>query len=111
MREILTYKRYFLDFYDQLEEKAKEKVDYALMLLKKENRISTKFVKHLTVGIYELRAVFGNETYRILFIFDEGNIVVLFNAFKKKAQKTPRAEIDLAIRLKREYYESKQRHS
>ena len=108
MREILTFKHYFMDFYEKLSEKEQEKVDYALMLLKTQNWISTSFVKHLEDGIYELRAVYGNNSYRILFIFDAGNVVVLINAFQKKTKKTPRAEIDLAKRLKREYYESKQ---
>ena len=104
----MTFKRYFLDFYEILEEKAQEKVDYALMLLKTQNRVSARFVKHLGEGIYELRAVYGPNTYRLLFFFDEGNIVVLLNVFQKKTRKTPRVEIALAKRLKTEYYESKQ---
>ena len=108
MRELVTFKRYFLDFYEILEEKAQEKVDYALMLLKTQNRVSARFVKHLGEGIYELRAVYGPNTYRLLFFFDEGNIVVLLNVFQKKTRKTPRVEIALAKRLKTEYYESKQ---
>lgn len=108
MRELVTFKRYFLDFYEILEEKAQEKVDYALMLLKTQNRVSARFVKHLGEGIYELRAVYGDNTYRLLFFFDEGNTVVLLNVFQKKTRKTPRAEIALAKRLKAEYYESKQ---
>ena len=107
MRRIDTYKRYFLDFYESLGEKEREKVDYALMLLKTQNRISAKFVKHLEEGIFELRAIYGGDTYRILFFFHEGNIVILCNAFQKKTQKTPRAEIELAKRLRRAYYESK----
>lgn len=107
MRRIDTYKRYFLDFYESLGEKGREKIDYALMLLKTQNRISAKFVKHLADGIFELRAIYGGDTYRILFFFDEGNIVILCNAFQKKTQKTPRAEIELAKRLRRAYYESK----
>lgn len=56
---------------------------------------------------FELRAVYGGDTYRILFFFDEGNIVILCNAFQKKTQKTPRAEIELAKQLRRAYNESK----
>lgn len=107
MRRIDTYERYFLDFYESLGEKEKEKIDYALMLLKTQNRVSAKFVKHLEDGIFELRAVYGGDTYRILFFFDEGNIVILCNAFQKKTQKTPRAEIELAKQLRRAYNESK----
>lgn len=43
--------------------------------------------------------------FRIFFIYDGDTIVVLFNCFKKKTQKTPNSEIEKAIRLKNEYYE------
>lgn len=109
MREIHTYKRYFLDFYEAQDDDVREKIDYALMLLKTQNRISTKFVKHIEEGIFELRAEYKSNIYRIFFIFfDNGNIVVLFNGFQKKTQKTPRAEIEMAKRIKKEYYESKE---
>lgn len=107
MRKILTYKRYFREFYDALEDGAREKVDYALMLLKVQHRVSEKFVKHLEDGIFELRAEYRSDIYRIFFIFDNGNAVVLFNGFQKKTRKTPRREIDMARRLKKEYYEGK----
>ena len=111
MREIFTFKHYFKDFYDTLVDAAKEKVDYALMLLKIQSRISAKFVKYIEEGIFELRAEYKNNVYRIFFIFDEGNIVVLFNGFQKKTQKTPRSVIETAKRIKKEYYESKRGHS
>ena len=38
---------------------------------------------------------------------DEGNLVILFNAFQKKSQKTPKAEIEKAKRIMNEYYEQK----
>ena len=46
-------------------------------------------------------------TLQPIFIFDNGNIVVLFNGFQKKSQKTPQKELDKAIKLKEEYYASK----
>ena len=48
-----------------------------------------------------------NNEFRIFFIYDGEVIVVLFNAFRKKTQKTPDSEIRKAIRLKEEYYETK----
>lgn len=33
-------------------------------------------------------------------IFDVGNIVVLFNGFQKKTQKTPENEVLLALKIK-----------
>ena len=35
--------------------------------------------------------------------FDEGKLVVLANGFQKKTQKTPRQEIDKALKIKEEY--------
>lgn len=77
-------------------------------MLKTSNRIATKFVKHIEDGLYELRAEYRGNIFRVFFIFDEGNIVVLFNGFQKKSQKTPQKEIKEALRLKKEYYEGKQ---
>jgi phage-related protein len=48
--------------------------------------------------------------YRIFFIFDEGKIVILFNGFQKKTQKTPESEIDKALKIKEKYYAYKQSH-
>ena len=66
-----------------------------------------KFVKYLRDEIYELRAEYESNIYRVFFIFDSGNIVVLFNGFQKKTQKTPKNELEKAIKLKEEYYASK----
>lgn len=60
-----------------------------------------------TDGLFEIRVEYGSNIYRIFCCFDEGRIVVLFNAFQKKTQKTPQKEIEKALRLKREYFELK----
>ena len=43
--------------------------------------------------------------YRVFFILDDGNIIILFNGFQKK---TPKQEIEKAIKLKNQYYAEKQ---
>lgn len=107
IREIFTFKNYFLDFISTLEPKVVEKIDYGLSLLESQDRVSKKFVKYLRDDIYELRAEYDGNIYRVFFIFDEGKIVVLFNGFQKKSQKTPPNEIEKAIRIKEEYYATK----
>jgi phage-related protein len=107
-REITAYKNYFWDFISTLHEKASKKVFYSLDMLKKKDRVSEKFIKSIRDGIYELRAEYEGNIYRIFFCFDEGNIVILFNGFQKKTTKTPENEIRKAIQLKNEYYASKQ---
>lgn len=107
-RRILTYGGYFEAFMRTLEERVQEKIHYGLLLLKTQDRLPRKFVKLIRNGLYELRTEYEGNIYRVFFIFDEGNIVVLFNGFQKKSQKTPPSEIDRAIRIKQAYYEDKQ---
>lgn len=106
-RKILVYKDYFLTFYRALEAGAQKKIDYVLDVLKMQDRVSENFVKYIKEGIYEIRASYNGNIYRAFFIFDEGNIVMLFNGFQKKSQKTPSKEIDKALELKKEYYAGK----
>lgn len=80
---------------------------YLLSLLETEDRMPVKFIKHISDGIYELRLSYSGNIYRLFFIFDEGNIVVLFNGFQKKTQKTPKTEIEKAKKIKEDYYEHK----
>lgn len=107
IRQIKVYGRYFLDFYNGLDKVAQRKIDYVLTRLRRQERVEIKFVKHIRDGVYEIRAEHSGNTYRVFFIFDDGNIVVLFNGFQKKSQKTPEREIRQAIKLKNEYYEQK----
>ena len=107
-RKIRTYGGYFEKFMETLNEKEQEKVQYGLLLLKTQERLSTKFVKSIRDGIFELRTEYGGNIYRVFFIFDEGNIVILFNEFQKKTQKTPNSEIEKAIKIKEAYYADKQ---
>ena len=107
-RKIRTYGGYFEAFMETLKEKEQEKIQYGLLLLKSQDRLPKKFVKLVRDGIYELRTEYGGNIYRVFFIFDEGEIVVLFNGFQKKTQKTPQNEIEKAIKIKEAYYADKQ---
>ena len=109
-RTIITFGNYFDDFLKSLSEKEREKVDYGLVLLKTQDRLPVKFVKHIKEGLYELRTEYNGNIYRVFFIFDEGKIVVSFNGFQKKSQKTPAKEITKALKIKEEYYEYKRQH-
>ena len=107
-REIIVFGNHFLEFFAKLDRKTKEKITYVLDLLKFMDRVPEKFMKHLegTDGLYELRIKSGSDIYRLFCCFDKGKIVVLFNAFQKKTQKTPKNEIELALRLKAEYFKT-----
>jgi phage-related protein len=105
VRKIITYKNYFTDFYKSQDNKIQEKIEYVLDLVRFENQIPVKFFKHLenTDGIYEIRVFTTFKSIRILCFLDKGELIVLTNCFLKKSQKTPRKEIELAERLKKEY--------
>jgi putative addiction module killer protein len=107
-RRILTYGGYFERFMSELDDKTQTKIQYGLMLLKTQDKLTSKFVKHIRDGVYELRTEFNRNIYRVFFIFDGDKIVVLFNGFQKKTQKTPQKEIEKAIRIKEQYYADKQ---
>ena len=40
---------------------------------------------------------------RIFCFFDQGKRIVLANGFQKKTQRTPKSEIEKAVKIKREY--------
>jgi len=106
-RKILFYKDYFISFYRSLEAGAQKKIDYVLGMLKIQERVNDKFIKFIRDGIYEIRASHNGNIYRVFFIFDDGNIVMLLNGFQKKTQKTPTKEIYKALEIKKEYYAGK----
>ena len=109
-RKIIFYKNYFLDFYQQQDQKVKVKIQYVFELIRQVDKVPEKFLKHLTGtdGLYEIRIAYQSNSYRVFCCFDEGQLVVLFNGFQKKTQKTPGNEIDKALQLKKEYFDSKQ---
>lgn len=106
-RKITTFGTYFREFMTSLDDKAQFKINQGLLLLATQPRLSTKFVKSIRDGLFELRTEWNGNIYRVFFIFDNGNIVVLFNGFQKKSQKTPNSEINKALKIKAEYYGSK----
>ena len=111
VREIKFYKNYFIDFYISLGSSTQDKIEYVFKVIRTVDKIPEKFFKHLegTDGLYEIRIKSGSNIYRVFCCFDAGRIVILFNGFQKKSQKTPRKEILRAIKLKEDYFNTKGR--
>ena len=88
-REIIFYENHFIEFYQQQDEKVKEKIKYVLELIKQVEKVPEKFLKHLTGtnGLYEIRIEYQSNIYRIFCCFDKGKLVVLFNGFQKRHRK------------------------
>lgn len=108
-RQIIFYENHFLDFFKIQDEKVKSKIKHVLELIKQVEKVPEKFLKNLSGsdGLYEIRVEYQSNIYRIFCCFDKGNLVILFNAFQKKTQKTPMAELEKATKLKKRYFENK----
>jgi len=109
IRNIFYYREYYLNFFDKLKPEVKKKLNWTLQLVATLERLPEKYFKHLsgTTGLYEIRVEVGSDIYRVFSFFDKGQLVVLVNGFQKKTQKTPKSEIDLAEKLKKEYFDEK----
>jgi phage-related protein len=109
VREIIFYEDYFFAFYSAQNEKVQSKIDEVLYMITVLEKIPKKFFEHIsgTNGVFEIRIELGGNIFRVFCCFDEGKLIVLFNGFQKKSQKTPKKEIEKAEKLKSEYLNSK----
>ena len=109
IREIIAYGDQYQEFMNGLSAVERNKILMALLLFTDNERIPAHYIKHLEDGIYEFRVTYiiSNE-FRIMFTYDGNKLVVLFNAFRKKTQKTPREEILKAKKLRDNYFKEKE---
>ena len=108
-RKIIFYQDYFIDFYKDLDIDVKSKFKYVFELIRQVERVPKKFLAPMTGydGLFEVRVEYKSNIYRVFCCFDQGKLVILFNGFQKKTQKTPKTEIEKAMRLKDEYFKNK----
>ena len=111
MRRTYVYGYDFWEFYDAQKPAVQGKIDWVIGLVRSLKMVPEKFFKHLegTDGLFEIRIKVGSDIFRIFCFFDKGDLVILLNGFQKKSAKTPRNEIERAVRLKQKYYEERSR--
>jgi phage-related protein len=104
-RNIQLYKEYFSDFYNKQKQKVKDKILWTFKIVETLKQVPTDYLKHIegTDGLYEIRVQTGSDIFRIFCFFDKGKLVVLANEFQKKTQKTPKTEIEKALKIKADY--------
>jgi phage-related protein len=109
-RTIIFYKDYFQEFFVKQRDKVKNKIIWTLELLEDIQKVPETYLKHIenTDGLFEIRIQLGSDIFRIFCFFDWGNLVVLTNGFQKKTQKTPKQEIEKALKIKQEYENERQ---
>jgi phage-related protein len=108
-RQITFFKEYFQSFFDKQSKKVRAKIVWTFDLVEDLRRVPETYLKHIenTDGLYEIRVQLGSDIFRIFCFFDQGQLVVLMNGFQKKTQKTPKKEIELALKIKAEYENEK----
>ena len=108
-RKIIFYGKYFAKFYIEQTTVVQAKIEFVLKMVRTVDKIPKKYFDHLTgtKGLFEIRVESESNIFRIFCCFDEGNIIILFNGFQKKSQKTPLEEIKLAEKLQKEYFSKK----
>ena len=108
-RTIIVYKDYFEEFFVKQRQKVKDKIIWTLDLIEDLQRVPETYLKHLesTDGLFEIRVQVGSDIFRIFCFFDRGQLIVLANGFHKKTQKTPKQEIEKALKIKQEYENEK----
>ena len=109
VRQVIAYINYFEDFLKNQPQKVQDKIYKIIEAIETLERVPTNYLKHLesTNGLYEARIRLSSNIWRVFCFFDNGNLVILLNGFQKKTQKTPKNEIEKALRLMEQYYNDK----
>ncbi len=109
IRTVIFFKNYFDEFFVKQKEKVQQKIVWTIDLIEELDRIPETYLKYIenTDGLYEIRVQQGSDIFRIFCFFDQGRLVVLANGFQKKTQKTPKFEIEKALKIKKEYENEK----
>ena len=102
VRTIIFYKDYFQDFFVKQRQKVRDKIVWTFDLIEIIDKVPETYLKYLegTDKLYKIRVQNGSDIFRIFCFFDEGNLVVLANGFQKKTQKTPKKQIEMALKIK-----------
>jgi phage-related protein len=109
LRDIFYYENYYLEFFEGLRPEVKKKFNWTLQLIATVEKIPKKYFDHMSnsTGIFEIRVEVGSDIFRVFSFFDKGNLIILLNGFQKKTQKTPKNQLELAEKLKKQYFDEK----
>jgi len=106
IRTIVVFEDHFKEFKKTLDKAVLKKIYEVFILIMSIPEIPSKFLRPIksVKGLYEIRVEYGSNIFRIFCCFDEGQIIILFNGFQKKSQKTPIDEIGKATALMKKYF-------
>ncbi len=93
------------EFLDSLNAKQTQKILWVLRVVRELPHVPKQYFKKLEGNndLWEGRAEFGGDAFRLLGFWNEGRLIILTNGFAKKTQKTPEREIALAVQRQRDH--------
>ena len=106
VREVIAYENHFEEFLLDQSKKVQDKIFKIIEAIETLERVPANYLKSIegTNGLYEARIQLGSNIWRVFCFFDNGKLVILLNGFQKKTQKTPKNEIEKALKLMDEYF-------
>ena len=97
------------EFLDKIEEKVRIKIIYNITKARLSN--DKDLFKKLTDEIWEFRTLFNKTHYRLFAFWDKSEkrdtVVISTHGLIKKTDKTPQGDLDKAERLRKKYFELK----
>ena len=109
VRQVIAYENHFENFLLEQPQKVQDKIFKIIEAIETLERVPANYLKSMegTNGLYEARIQLGTNIWRVFCFFDNGKLVILLNGFQKKTQKTPKNEMDKALKLMTKYYTEK----
>ena len=96
------------EFLLSLDKKMRAKMADTISILQDNGyELREPYSKHLSEGIFELRAKVGSDITRVLYFFYVERHIILTNGFIKKTQKTLPREIERAKKYRADYLRRK----
>lgn len=89
------------EFVRSLDTETKKEVGTLLMLIQSGKRLNEPQSKPMRIihkNAYELRVKDRKGSYRILYVLNIGNKILIPHAFTKKTKKMPKKEIEISIK-------------
>lgn len=113
VRTVIAFKNYFEDFLLEQPIKVQNKIFKIIEAIETLERVPSNYLKSIVEvdGLYEARIRLGSNIWRVFCFFDGDKLVILMNGFQKKTQKTPKNEIEKAIKIMNEYYKEKNKEN
>ncbi len=109
VRDVIAYKNYFEEFLLKQPQKVHDKIFKIIEAIETLERVPSNYLKSIegVTGLFEARIQLASNIWRVFCFFDNDRLVILLNGFQKKTQKTPKKEIERAIRLMAQYHQEK----